>query len=304
MSVRIPVALRQTAGLLSLCALVTACEANGVITVRPDVPVRSLTVQFYDDPNCQAPFPGDGSFDSSTIYDTGALMPRESLFSSPVPPKWQGKSVRMDYTAVMADSTIGYFCICPRLPNRDEQMELGISIAAAMPANCPQVNPGDVIDRDPRITALETDDSDVAPGNTAEITCVASDSETATPNLDYQWSYQCDDATVSLTLLNDTTDTVSFVAPAVTADKPCDLSCTVTDDGGNSVTSSTTIEISGNNPPVATLSPSAVTVLESYTFELECCGNDPDGDPVSYDWSLPFGWTRVNIPEVVPGCER
>jgi len=142
-------------------------------------------------------------------------------------------------------------------------------------------------DNPPVITSLTSSPSNVAPGESSTITCVASDPESDI--LSYTWS------TTGGTI-SGVGSIVTWLAPAITG--VFTISVTVADDETGTATASCYVAATETSPPGApadnppaitslTSSPSSVAPEESST--ITCIASDPDGDALSYTWSATNG---------------
>ncbi len=142
-------------------------------------------------------------------------------------------------------------------------------------------------DNPPVITSLSPSTSNVAPGGSSTITCVASDADGDT--LSYTWS--ATGGTIS-----GVGSIVTWVAPAITG--TFTISVTVADDNAETAAAScyvtaTTRSAPGetaDNPPVITsLTPSPSNVAPGESSTMTCVASDADGDTLSYTWSATGG---------------
>jgi predicted secreted protein len=137
---------------------------------------------------------------------------------------------------------------------------------------------------DPSVASLSANPQTISPGQTSSITVTASD-----PNgdsLSYQWS-----ATGSWS--------VSGSGASATVTAPSDYGQTgvvtvkVTDGAGGSATGTITLSTRDNGAPaISSLSANPPTVTPRGTTRLVVNASDPNGDKLSYNWSIPKGWKK------------
>lgn len=136
---------------------------------------------------------------------------------------------------------------------------------------------GTVADYPPRVKALVATDTTLSRGQLTTLYCTGDDAEGA---VNVAWS------ATGGTLVPDgaqatwSSDTVGDE----------DVTCTVTDGGGQSASALLTLSVVANQAPenvVVTASPDIVD--PGGTTTLTCLATDPDGDPLTYTWSAEDG---------------
>lgn len=136
----------------------------------------------------------------------------------------------------------------------------------------------------PRITGLEASPNPVPPGGTTTLEAEAED-----PNgddLEFRWKAGDE---WSLSSQNDAS--VELQAPdRVRAGT--DLQLEVRDGRGASARGTLYVETSADRPPsVETMTASPPQVEAGGTSTVEVSASDPDGDELSYEWTVPSGWS-------------
>jgi hypothetical protein len=182
-----------------------------------------------------------------------------------------------------APGTVGtYAVICSVTDDRGGVASASVEIAVTS-AN-----------HEPMIEALTATVQYLAPGATSEITCTATDPDD--DPLTYEWSADGG-------VFTGTGPTVTWTAPATAGQYT--VACTVRDPAGAS--DSATLVLTVNSSPIIeslTASPEDVGVGGDST--ITCAASDPDGDPLTYEWSADAGtisdsgasivWTAPGIP--------
>ena len=131
----------------------------------------------------------------------------------------------------------------------------------------------------PAISNLTADVKSVIPSGSCQVRCVASD-----PNgdsLSYIWS-------ASGGNISGEGSVVTWIAPD--APGAYTLAVEVTDGRGGEATRQLTINVAVNHPPVIeSLATEWPNVGKAGSSTIECVASDPDGDELSYIWSVDRG---------------
>ena len=130
----------------------------------------------------------------------------------------------------------------------------------------------------------------------------SSSSDPDNDSLSYSWA-----APQGIALQNTNTATPSFTAPSVTADSNYTVTLTVSDGAATdtdtvvvTVQSTPALPLTSNLQPVADAG-SALTVREGATVYLNGFGSsDPDGDAITYDWTISPSVTLKNANTPAP----
>jgi hypothetical protein len=132
---------------------------------------------------------------------------------------------------------------------------------------------------EPVITSLTVEPEGIPPLGSCRITCNASDRDGDA--LSYNWS-------ASGGSISGTSAAVNWTAP--NSEGFYDVTITVTDGRGCEATDHRTIEVRANRPPtISSLIVDAYWTLPSGTFHMACTASDPDGDELSYEWTVDGG---------------
>ncbi|MDE0090677.1 MAG: BspA family leucine-rich repeat surface protein, partial [Thaumarchaeota archaeon] len=103
----------------------------------------------------------------------------------------------------------------------------------------------------------------------------------------------------SVTLKNADTPAPSFTAPGVTSDTTYTLTLTVSD-GTDTATDTVVVTVKNNLQPIADAGQN-LTVLEGATVHLNgFASSDPDGDAITYDWTISPSVTLKNADTPAP----
>ena len=103
----------------------------------------------------------------------------------------------------------------------------------------------------------------------------------------------------SVTLKNANTPAPSFTAPGVTSDTTYTLTLTVSD-GTDTATDTVVVTVKNNLQPIADAGQN-LTVLEGATVHLNgFASSDPDGDAITYDWTISPSVTLKNADTPAP----
>ncbi len=137
----------------------------------------------------------------------------------------------------------------------------------------------------------------VLPG--ADLTLDASGSTDDGSIVGYAWTlpagYSAADLGVAAGDL--TSATLTFTAPAVTADTELVFTLTLTDDEGRTTTVEVRVLVDFDDPPVAVITPAGPLDV-AHGRALQLIGTesyDPEGTPLTYAWALPAGRTPADF---------
>ena len=131
----------------------------------------------------------------------------------------------------------------------------------------------------PTITTLQAEPERILPSGSAQIVCTASADDGG--ELDYEWS-------PSGGQIEGTGATVTWKAPA--DEGWYDVGVIVTDDRGGEATEIVTVRVKANEPPVINgLTAEPGWALPGASLQATCDAEDPDGHPLSYEWSASGG---------------
>ncbi|MFN4182266.1 MAG: PKD domain-containing protein, partial [bacterium] len=140
--------------------------------------------------------------------------------------------------------------------------------------------------RPPRIlTDASASPSTISDGETTRLTVVATDEDG--DEISYQWE-QVEPSQPKGGFSSAQADTTDWRAPEVSADTIFTLRVTVKDTQGASAVSQVPVTVLAQSDPPFFTSPiqaSRTTVPETETVNLSFTAVDPDGDPLSYEWS-------------------
>ncbi len=135
----------------------------------------------------------------------------------------------------------------------------------------------------PTISSLTALPNPLAPGGTATLAVTATDPDG--DDLAYSWS-----APDGWTVVG-SGPSVQVTAPE-TYGQTATVSVTVDDQHGKTTSAQAVLETTANQPPiVSSLTATPPQVAPGGTATLEVSAADPDGDPLTYAWSAPDGWT-------------
>ena len=133
----------------------------------------------------------------------------------------------------------------------------------------------------PLIISLEANETLLLPSGRTFIDCNATGVEGG--NLSYNWS-----ASGGTINVQGDGDSVSWIAPADAGDYS--ITVNVTDSEGGEATASTIIIVRANHlPAILSLTASEEGVIPSGSCQLECRAEDPDNDPLTYEWKAEGG---------------
>ena len=148
-----------------------------------------------------------------------------------------------------------------------------LAVAALLISNCTPAN------QSPVISSLTASEEQIAPAGICQVECIASDPDE--DELSYIWSASGGD-------IDGEGSVVTWIAP----DAPGAYTITVevTDGRGGEATTRLTINTAINHPPVIdSLTTEWQRVRKAATSTIECIASDPDGDELSYIWSVDGG---------------
>ncbi len=135
------------------------------------------------------------------------------------------------------------------------------------------------VNHPPVITSLKAKQNVIAPLDSCLIECVASDEDG--DELTYEWS-------ASKGNINGDGATVAWSAPET--EGIYNIVVKVADGNDGEATDSITITVKVNHPPfIISLVASAEWVTPASSCRIECKAEDPDGDELSYEWSVKRG---------------
>ena len=139
--------------------------------------------------------------------------------------------------------------------------------------------------RTPTLTALETSPARANPGGT--ITVRARTSDPDGDSLDYSWQ-----APNNWSLSTPMKGVAELTAPD-TYGASGSISVTISDNFGGQTSGSTTVSTIDNAAPVvSSLSANPGQIAPGATTTLTVSASDPNGDPLSYSWSVPSNWSQ------------
>jgi hypothetical protein len=119
----------------------------------------------------------------------------------------------------------------------------------------------------------------VVPSGSVQIVCNATDRDG--DDLTYGWSASAGE-------LNGEGPTVAWTAPNSAGSY--NITVTVTDGRGETVTEQVIIEVRANRKPaIANMAADVAWALPSGTVQLTCTASDPDGDELTYEWMCDAG---------------
>jgi predicted secreted protein len=136
----------------------------------------------------------------------------------------------------------------------------------------------------PNINGITAAPSTLEPGGEATVIVSAADAES--DQLNYQWSspmgWNIDDPSAA---------EITVTAPDM-YDASAVLDVTVSDDRGFEATASISLStIPNNGPVISSVTASPQSVARGGAITLNVSAGDPNGDPLSYQWSAPQNWT-------------
>jgi len=136
----------------------------------------------------------------------------------------------------------------------------------------------EVANTPPVIASLTPGATTVGPRGSCTVTCTASDPDGDT--ITYAWS------TTGGTI-SGTGSSVTWTAPVT--EGTCTITVTVSDGKGGTDSESCNIQITNTPPVIASLTPSATSVLPSGSCTVTCTASDADGDIITYAWAATGG---------------
>ena len=160
-----------------------------------------------------------------------------------------------------------------------------LSIAVFLVAGCASVN------HPPSITSLKAERDIVTSSGSCQIECIASDPDG--DRLTYAWS-------ASGGNISGTGPTITWPAPETVGTYT--ITVKVTDNRGGENTSSLSINVVPNNPPIIEVLivtpkepkytkeiPEGYKILKGKSCEIKCVASDPEGDELNYEWQASGG---------------
>jgi hypothetical protein len=173
-------------------------------------------------------------------------------------------------------------------PNGPGPFSGNLTITGNAPT-CPTVIPlqGTVKNSPPKITSVTATPAEVFKGDTSALSVSANDPDADT--LTYLWTLSGCGA-----LISDNAAQVSFSSAGVSS--PCQAALTVTVGDGKGGTDSKSVSVKViNSPPVVNLTANPTEVFLGGMSKLTSAASDPDGDTLSYRWSV--GSCGTIVPE-------
>ena len=136
----------------------------------------------------------------------------------------------------------------------------------------------------PVLAALTANPQSVTPGGKVVVQATASDANGDT--LSYSWT------TPSGWSKSGSGDQITLTAPS-SYGKQGVVKVTVADGAGGTANGSVNVETARNQSPViANVLANPVVVDPGKTTTVTASASDPNGDPLTYAWNLPSGWTK------------
>jgi hypothetical protein len=141
------------------------------------------------------------------------------------------------------------------------------------------------VNHPPIITALTADPNPVVPSSSCQLRCVSEDADG--DDLTYEWAREGGD-------ISGEGSEVTWTAPGAVGTYT--VTVVVTDGLGGESSSSLSINVGVNHPPVIedlTITPEErnafnykkMKIYEGKSCDIECIASDPDGDQLTYEWS-------------------
>lgn len=136
----------------------------------------------------------------------------------------------------------------------------------------------------PNINGITAAPSTLQPGGTATVIVSAADAES--DQLSYQWS-----SPMGWTIDDPMAAEITVTAPDM-YDASAILEVTVSDDRGFEATASISLStVLNNGPVISSVTASPQSVARGGELTLNVSAGDPNGDPLTYQWSAPQNWT-------------
>jgi hypothetical protein len=135
-----------------------------------------------------------------------------------------------------------------------------------------------VTNRNPAISNLTANPATVNSGGSTTIGCTASDPDSDT--LTYSWTYTGGS-------ISGTGSTVTWTAPS--AFGIYIVTAIVNDGKGGTATQSVFITVTNHNPAISSLTATPASVVTGANSTIRCTASDPDGDALTYSWTITGG---------------
>jgi len=136
----------------------------------------------------------------------------------------------------------------------------------------------------PVISSITADQRETIPGGKLKITCYASDPD----NDEINFSWECTGGNLEIDGPNVIWEAPEWEAAAKTEEYQ--IIVTVKDKTGASTKSQLTVQVTKNQPPlISKLVADPTIVRPGAASNIMCDANDPDGDEISFNWSVKDG---------------
>jgi len=178
------------------------------------------------------------------------------------------------------------------MKTRKKRLIVTVITAIAVPLlilACTTPEPEPPVDADPPVIhSLQAEWETVFPSESIQIVCNASAPDGAV--LSYEWWASGGE-------IDGQGATVTWTAPD--SEGVYNITVTVTDGRGGEVTDDVTITVQANRPPIInSLAVDADWAFPTSSLLVTCDAEDPDGHPLSYEWSASAGHFDGTGPEV------